>query len=405
MQTVTPYIPRQITVHLGAPDSYAANVTVPFNEYVKNVASSEVYPTWDESALRANILAISSFALNRVYTEFYRSRGYRFDITSSTAIDQKFINGRNIFDNISKLVDGLYTSYIRKRGSIEPLAAKYCNGTTVTCSGMSQWGTQNLARQGKTAGEILRYYYGSDVELVNQAPVRGYTPSYPGTPLRRGSQGAGVVQAQVMLDRVARNYPSIPRIDPIDGIFGSGTEASVRRFQQIFNLTSDGIVGRTTWYQLVRLYVGILELAELDGEGQMFLGSNWQAPPSLQVGSTGVKVQQLQYMLRLMAEYVSTIETVEMDGIFGPKTEEAVIAFQRFAGLTPDGLLRLAAEDAVNNQKQLGQNSRQIGLKRRDGRRLGRSGKHSLLPLSGKIAVAELYRAAGILRRQRRERV
>lgn len=339
MQTVTPYIPRQITVHLGAPDSYAANVTVPFNEYVKNVASSEVYPTWDESALRANILAISSFALNRVYTEFYRSRGYRFDITSSTAIDQKFINGRNIFDNISKLVDGLYTSYIRKRGSIEPLAAKYCNGTTVTCSGMSQWGTQNLARQGKTAGEILRYYYGSDVELVNQAPVRGYTPSYPGTPLRRGSQGASVVQAQVMLDRVARNYPSIPRIDPIDGIFGSGTEASVRRFQQIFNLTSDGIVGRTTWYQLVRLYVGILELAELDGEGQMFLGSNWQAPPSLQVGSTGVKVQQLQYMLRVMAEYVSTIETVEMDGIFGPKTEEAVIAFQRFAGLTPDGIV------------------------------------------------------------------
>ena len=339
MQTVTPYIPRQITVHLGAPESYAANVTVPFNEYVKNVASSEVYPTWDESALRANILAISSFALNRVYTEFYRSRGYRFDITSSTAIDQKFINGRNIFDNISKLVDGLYTSYIRKRGSIEPLAAKYCNGTTVTCSGMSQWGSQNLARQGKTAGEILRYYYGSDVELVNQAPVRGYTPSYPGTPLRRGSQGAGVVQAQVMLDRVARNYPSIPRVDPIDGIFGSGTEASVRRFQQIFNLTSDGIVGRTTWYQLVRLYVGILELAELDGEGQMFLGSNWQAPPGLQVGSTGVKVQQLQYMLRVMAEYVSTIETVEMDGIFGPKTEEAVIAFQRFAGLTPDGLV------------------------------------------------------------------
>ncbi|MDY4231708.1 MAG: peptidoglycan-binding protein [Candidatus Faecousia sp.] len=339
MQTVTPYIPRQITVHLGAPESYAANVTVPFNEYVKNVASSEVYPTWDESALRANILAISSFALNRVYTEFYRSRGYRFDITSSTAIDQKFINGRNIFDNISKLVDGLYTSYIRKRGSIEPLAAKYCNGTTVTCSGMSQWGSQNLARQGKTAGEILRYYYGSDVELVNQAPVRGYTPSYPGTPLRRGSQGAGVVQAQVMLDRVARNYPSIPRVDPIDGIFGSGTEASVRRFQQIFNLTSDGIVGRTTWYQLVRLYVGILELAELDGEGQMFLGSNWQAPPGLQVGSTGVKVQQLQYMLRVMAEYVSTIETVEMDGIFGPKTEEAVIAFQRFAGLTPDGIV------------------------------------------------------------------
>lgn len=350
MQTVTPYIPRQITVHLGAPDSYAANVTVPFNEYVKNVASSEVYPTWEESALRANILAISSFALNRVYTEFYRSRGYTFDITSSTAIDQKFINGRNIFENISKLVDRLYTSYIRRRGNVEPLAAKYCNGTTVTCSGMSQWGSQELARQGKTAGEILRYYYGSEVELVSDAPVRGYTPSYPGAPLRRGAQGASVVQAQVMLDRVARNYPSIPRIDPIDGIFGSATESSVRRFQTIFSLTSDGVIGRTTWYRLVWLYVGMLELAELDGEGQMFLGSSWQAPSSLQLGSSGNKVQQLQYMLRVMAEYVDTIEMVAMDGLFGPKTAEAVTAFQRFAGLTPDGIVGAATWSALHSR-------------------------------------------------------
>ena len=188
MATVTPFIPQQITVHLGSPSSYAANVTVPFVDYVKNVASSEIYPTWEEAALRANILAITSFALNRVYTEFYRSRGYDFDITNSTAIDQYFVNGRSYFDNVSRLVDELFNDYLRRPGFVEPLAAKFCNGTTVTCEGLSQWGSQNLAKQGYTSTRILRSYYG-DVEIVNNAPIRGITSSYPGTPLRRGSSG------------------------------------------------------------------------------------------------------------------------------------------------------------------------------------------------------------------------
>ena len=158
MVTVLPYIPRTITVHLGAPDAYAANVSVPFSDYVKNVASSEIYPTWDESALTANILAIISFALNRVYTEFYRSRGYDFDITSSTAIDQKFINGRSYFDSVSTIVDNIFDNYLRRMGFVEPLAAKFCNGTTVTCEGLSQWGSQSLAQQGLNSMQILRRY-------------------------------------------------------------------------------------------------------------------------------------------------------------------------------------------------------------------------------------------------------
>ena len=226
MPTVLPYVPQRITVHLGSPSSNAANVTVPFVDYVKNVASSEIYPTWDESALQANIYAIVSYALNRVYTEFYRSRGYDFDITSSTAFDQAFVNGRSYFDNISRLVDQLFNDYLRRPGFVEPLAAKFCNGTTVTCEGLSQWGSQNLAQQGYDSVQILRSYYGN-VEIVNNAPIRGITSSYPGTPLRRGSSGPSVVVVQVELNRISQNYPAIPKLATVDGIFGSRMQKKV----------------------------------------------------------------------------------------------------------------------------------------------------------------------------------
>ena len=211
MPTILPFVPQNITVHLGPPDANAPNVTVPFIDYVKNVASSEIYPTWEESALRANILAIVSFALNRVYTEFYRSRGYDFDITSSTAYDQAFVNGRSYFASVSRIADELFNDYLRRPGFVEPLAAKFCNGTTVTCEGLSQWGSQNLAKQGYDSTRILRTYYGN-VEIVPNAPIRGITSSYPGTPLRRGSTGPGVVIVQVELNRIAQNYPAIPKI-------------------------------------------------------------------------------------------------------------------------------------------------------------------------------------------------
>ena len=259
---VTPYIPQNITVHLGPPSSNAANITLPFADYVKNSASSEIYPTWDESALRANILAIVSFALNRVYTEFYRSRGYDFDITSSTAYDQAFVNGRSYFENISRLVDELFNDYLRRPGFVEPLAAKFCNGTTVTCEGLSQWGSQNLAQQGYTSTQILRSYYG-DVETVLNAPIRGISSSYPGSPLQVGSTGPSVVVLQTSLNRISQNYPAIPKIPAVDGVFGSRTRAAVVAFQQIFGLTADGIVGPATWYQIVRLYTGVTSLSEL----------------------------------------------------------------------------------------------------------------------------------------------
>ena len=268
--TVTPYVPQFITVHMGPPQSSAENVTVSFPDYVKNVASSEIYPTWEPAAIRANILAIISFALNRVYTEFYPSRGYPFQITASTAYDQKFIKGRNIFENISQVVDEIFNTYIRRIGFVEPLSAKFCNGTTTTCDGLSQWGSQELAEQGYNSIQILRNYYGDNIELVSNAPVRGIQTSYPGAPLRLGDRGASVTQMQVMLNRISQNYPAIPRIQPADGYFGPDTERSVVRFQEIFNLTPDGIVGNATWYKMVFLYVGVLNLAELVSQGQTF---------------------------------------------------------------------------------------------------------------------------------------
>ena len=336
MPTITPYIPQRITVHLGAPDAYAANVTVSFSDYVKNVASSEIYPTWDESALRANIYAIVSFALNRVYTEFYRSRGYDFDITSSTAIDQAFVNGRSFFENISRIVDELFNDYLRRPGFVEPLAAKFCNGTTVTCEGLSQWGSQNLAQQGYSSTQILRSYYGN-VEIVNNAPIRGISSSYPGTPLRRGNSGPNVVVVQVELNRIAQNYPSIPKLSNVDGIFGSRTEASVKRFQEIFGLTPDGIVGKATWYALVRLYTAVNALSELRSQGQQFYSISWEYPNSIYQGERGEKVRHLQYMLSVLGAYIPNIPPVQIDGIYGPATADAVSAAQRWFGLPETG--------------------------------------------------------------------
>ena len=346
---VTPFVPQQITVHLGSPSSNAENVTVSFSDYVKNVASSEIYPTWDESALRANILAIVSFALNRIYTEFYRSRGYDFDITSSTAFDQFFVKGRSYFENISRLVDELFIDYLRRPGFVEPLAAKFCNGTTVTCEGLSQWGSQNLAKQGYNSTQILRSYYGN-VETVLNAPIRGNTQSYPGTPLRVGSTGPNVVVIQTSINRIAQNYPAIPKVPAVDGIYGPRTEASVRKFQQIFGLTPDGIVGPATWYELVRLYAGVNSLSELRSQGQQFYAINWSPPNALQAGDTGEKVRLLQYMLSVLSSYIQEIPPVAVDGVFGPATRAAVLAVQRRFRLPETGTVDPGTWDEIYDQ-------------------------------------------------------
>ena len=349
MPIVIPFVPQKITVHLAGPNTPAANVTVPFSDYIKNVASSEIYPTWDESALRANIYAIVSFALNRVYTEFYRSRGYDFDITSSTAIDQAFVNGRSYFENVSRIVDELFNDYIRRPGFVEPLASKFCNGTTVTCEGLSQWGSQNLAQQGYNSIQILRNYYGN-IELVNDAPIMGITSSYPGTPLRRGSSGPNVVVIQSSLNRIAQNYPAIPKLATVDGIYGSRTEASVRVFQEIFGLEPDGVVGKATWYALVRIYTAVTQLSELRSQGQQFYSINWGYPDALQEGSRGDKVRLLQYMLEVLSDFINQIPMVSVDGVYGAETADAVRAAQRWFGLPITGVVDASTWDALYDQ-------------------------------------------------------
>ena len=339
MAEILPYVPRTITVHLGLPDQWAENVTVEFPEYVKNVASSEIYPTWEPSAIRANVLAIISFALNRVYTEFYPSRGYDFQITSTTQYDQKFIRGRNIFENISQVVDEIFNDYIRRQGFIEPLAAKFCNGTTSTCDGLSQWGSQYLAQEGYNSVDILKRYYGDDIELVVDAPVKDLSLSYPGTALRLGDAGPDVVIVQAMLNRISQNYPAIPKVYPATGVFNEATQEAVKSFQQIFRLTPDGIVGKATWYKMVYLYVGVMQLSELVSKGQTFIAVQFQFPGVLRQGDRGGEVEVLQYMLSLLAEFDVSVQGPAIDGIFGPATARAVREYQHLAGLTPDGVV------------------------------------------------------------------
>ncbi len=334
-----PIIPETITVHLGAPDQAAQNVTVNFPDYIKNVASSEIYPTWPESAIRANILAQITFALNRVYTEYYRSRGYDFDITNSTAFDQSFVYGRDIFDNISEIVDGIFNDYLRRQGSVAPLFAQYCNGTTVTCGGLSQWGSVTLAEAGLTPIQILQNYYGDDIELVRDAPVEGLAESYPGVPLRPGTSGNEIRRIQIQLNRISKNYPNIPKIPNPDGIYGTETEAAVRAFQRTFGLTEDGIIGRATWYMIKRIFNGVKKLSELNAEGLPLSDVTNLFETQLAEGATGTGVRELQYLLAFVGYFVETIPPVAVDGIFGSATRQAVEAFQQTYGLPVTGIV------------------------------------------------------------------
>ncbi len=335
-----PTIPETIVVHLGMPENKnAPNLTVSFPDYIKNVASSEIYPTWPESAIRANIYAQVSYALNRVYTEWYRSKGYDFDITNSTRYDQAFVRGRDIFENIGRIVDEQFNDYVVRGDNVEPMFTQYCNGTTVTCAGMSQWGTVPLAEQGKAPYEILQHFYGDDINLVFDAPVVPAIPSYPGKPLQRGSTGPEVRDLQVRLNRISTNYPGIPKIYPVDGIFDIGTEEAVRTFQKLFNLAQDGIVGQATWYRVMYLYTSVKRLAELDSEGISLEEASHQYPSQLAEGSTGIGVRLLQYYLSVLAQFYPSIPAPPIDGTFGKETTASVRAFQLWDGLAVDGIV------------------------------------------------------------------
>ncbi len=332
-----PIIPEYITVHLGSPDSSAQNVTVSFSDYIKNVASSEIYSTWPEEAIKANILAEVSYALNRVYTEWYPAKGYNFDITNNTAYDQKYINGRSIYENISRLVDDLFNDYLRKEGTINPLFAAYCDGVELQCPGLSQWGTVPLAERGLSAPEILKSFYGEDTEIVVNAPISENVPSFPGTVLTLGDLNENVRRMQLYLNRISANYPAIPKISAVVGRFDENTENAVRAFQRIFDLDADGIIGKATWYKIIYIYDAVTRLAELKSEGVGYENLPKQFKGSLKEGDSGGDVVSLQYFLNLLSAFVDFISPVMTDGIFGPRTKNAVIAFQKYKGLPPTG--------------------------------------------------------------------
>ncbi len=332
-------VPEYITVHLGRPEADARNVRVRFVDYIKNVASSEIYPTWPENAIRANILAEITFALNRVYTEYYRSRGYDFDITNSIAFDQSFNYGRDIFLDISKITDDIFNDYIIREGYVEPIFAAYCDGREVTCQGLSQWGSVERANEGMTPFEILQYYYGNDIGIVFNAPVEGVEESYPGVPLRLGSSGEEVRQLQYRLNRIAADYPSLPLIPEITAIYGVATEEAVRSFQRIFNLTPDGIVGKATWYKVLNIYNGVKSLSDLDSEGVTPTEAERQFERELDIGDTGQSVGILQYFLYQLAAFDPTLPEVRIDWIFGARTREAVEDFQERYGLPVTGVV------------------------------------------------------------------
>ena len=344
-----PFVPEEITVHLGPPDSPSQNVTLPFADYIKNVASSEIYPTWPESALRANILAQISFALNRVYSEYYRSRGYDFDITNSTAYDQSFVNGRDVFGNISEIVDDIFNDYIVRDGSIEPLFATYCDGDKVSCDGLSQWGSVTLANSGLGAFQILENYYGNNISIVNDAPIMGNTESYPGRLLSLGSAGNEVRDVQIRLNRISRNYPSIPRIPRADGIFGSETDSAVRAFQRIFSLDEDGIVGRGTWYSIQRIYNAVKGISEVRSEGISSEEISDIFESSLEMGDVGVEVRELQYLLDFISIFNDSIPSVRIDGVFGESTENAVRSFQQAYEIPVTGKVTPNVWDVINS--------------------------------------------------------
>lgn len=339
-------IPDSIIVHIGSPDSNGPNYNVNFKEYIKNVASCEIYPTWSESTIRSNVHCIVSFTLNRIFTEWYRGKGKNFDVTNSTAYDHYFVYGRTIFENISIIVDDIFTQYIKRRGFIQPLLAQYCDGVRVKCPGrLTQWGSKYLGDQGKTPFEILSHFYGDNIELEYSAMVRGVPKSYPGYILTVGQKSDKVGIIQKYLNRISQNYPLIKKL-AVDGIFGNKTEESVKVFQKIFNLPSNGLINSETWYKISEVYVGITKMAELYGEGER--EDTPYAGEVLSYGSKGNEVKLVQDYLNVIRTKYPSIVYLISDGVYGYNTTSAVSAFQKLAGITITGKVDEVTWKALN---------------------------------------------------------
>lgn len=342
-------IPAAITVHLGAPDEPAENVTVSFLDYIKNVASSELYPTWPESALRANIYAIISVALNRVFTEWYRTRGYNFDITNDTRYDQAFVYNRGVFDTVSVLVDQLFDSYITRQGQLEPLYAQFCDGIRVQCPGLSQWGTVDLAGQGYSPYEILQYYYGDDIDIQTDTPLAEAFETYPGTPLQIGDNNPYVLLMQISLNTISTNYPAIPKIPSPNGTFDEITRSAVEEFQRIFNMPATGIVDKATWYRIRRIYTAVTDLAELTSQG-IIISDIPEYTPTPGSGEVVPRVQAVQYFLNVLSVYYNSIPSVDINGILDTQTRTAIMEFQKTFNLPITGIVDEQTWNAMYNQ-------------------------------------------------------
>ena len=330
--------PLYITVHLGAPDEEALNVTVPFLDYIKNVASSELYPTWPEEALRANIHAITSVAMNRVFTELYRSRGYNYDITNDTRYDQAYIHERGIFDNISDITNEIFNKYIVRFNRIEPLFAAFCDGRISQCNGMFQWGSVDLANQGYTAEEILKYYYGDDIYLLESTASEEIKGTFPGKPLSLGDSGVDVLRMQHSINRLNDNFPLIPNIE-ITGFYDENTENAVKVFQEVFGLPVTGIVDSETWYKIRYIYVAVTDLDELASEGLLTEDLRQLYSNIVLEGGNLPIVAYIKLFLNILSNKYDTLQPIEINTFYGPETSRAVREYQNIMGLNPTGIV------------------------------------------------------------------
>ena len=333
-----PIVPNNITIHLGAPNENARNITVPFTDYISNVAASEIFPTWPKNAIIANIYAITSFAMNRIYNEWYRSKGYNFDITSNPIYDQTYIENASTYENIDNIVDEIFDNYVVKGNQVQPYFTTYCDGRVTTCNGLSQWGTVTLANQGKTPLDILKYYYGSDISIKYDAPVGDTIEGYPGYPVGLGSAGNPVLAIQRDLKRISRNYPAIPYITNTLGIYDEETVSAVKKFQEIFNLPITGIVDKGTWYKIKYVYTSVKKLADLYSEGLTQDEVTFLYTDKVEYGDTGIEVQYIHYFLDAIAFLDNDIPRLPTNSIYNNNTITMVKAFQEKYGLPVTGV-------------------------------------------------------------------
>ena len=334
-----PTIPEEIVVHLGEPDENARNISVPFDEYIKNVASGELYPNWPIDAIKANVLAQISFALNRVYNEWYPSKGYNFDITSSPKYDQSFVENRQFFERISQVVDELFNDYLVKDSQVQPFFAMYCDGRVATCNGLSQWGSVSLANQGRSPLEILRNYYGN-VSVVYNAPVEENVRSYPGFVVEVGTAGDMVRTINLEINRIGQNYPAIPVILNNSPYFTIETENAVKKFQEIFNLPITGKVDKSTWYRIKYIYNAVKKISDLYSEGISIDEATLLFNKNLKLGDSGQYIRTLNYLINVVSYFDSSIPFLDLSGdLFTEDTEDVVKAFQRKYNLDSDGVV------------------------------------------------------------------